>query len=231
MSCAPNRGFGGNLSLSADFHGSKLVAFGSGKRVVILTRESMTVVDVTEEMLGIVHAVSFSGNARNDELLYQMSRATVPEQAVCQSGHSIQGTLAVAMIEAVIILVPQRMPRDHNFNHFSWKWKSALRLDSIGVVHLVWCPVSNFLVTGSASEVSGWNVTLKKFYISESIKDTSGTELETFKVVAAPIWSLNRLDSVDSVDCESTHVDCENTLSRFSFSIDGVSTFLNSLFQ
>ncbi len=201
MACAPNLGFDGNLSMHT-FRGLHLVAFGSGKRVVILLRDSMSVVDVTEELEGIVHAVCWGSFRKIDPRFSKgpQKRNTGPYEA---SG-CMQGVLAVAMNEAVVVLTPHRLLRDYNnVNQFDWKWKRSLRLECCCVLQLIWCPVSNFLVTSSISVVAGWNVIER-------------AETEGSNVISEPDWQTDRFPSFDEADSQRVNV------SRMSFSCDGV---------
>ena len=208
----PNTGIG-NLAIG-DVHGIQLVAFGSGKCVMILNRENMDIIHVTENFSGMVGAVSWSGNVRSMD----RSSNVVRRPASCEHERFLirEGTLAAAIDASVLVLVPQHEGVVFNqATPLSWSWIPTHCLDCSFVTHLAWCPVSNILVTSSSTTISGWGIEMP---ISSKFggNDHSGGDTSLINLLSAPLWHTIRAESLQG------NIDAELS-SKLSFTSDGVS--------
>jgi hypothetical protein len=208
-----------------NFHGIQLVAFGSGRQVVILRKDTMAAVHVSHELASHVRAVCWGGtDGITDETGSANRDSSAGAKQVNEERDSLRmGTLAVSMEHNVLVLIALYNPSYcGNPALIPWSWIPAYSLESCSVVKLAWCPLSNFLVTCSHSSLCGWKIPLPRD-CENSKRGKTGKDQENSRpltIISKPVWEIARLPSLSKIEFESTPV------SNLSFTCDGVSSVI-----
>ncbi len=207
-----------------DFHGIQLLAFGTGRQLVILRKDSMAAVFVSHELSGHIRAVCWGGkDVTIDETVAVDRNSSANVKQLHDEPDSVRtGTIAVSMDFNVMVLVALHEPYNRdNPALIPWSWTPVYNLQCCAVTQLAWCPLSNILITCSQSSVCGWKISIPQ---DQNCKRSSGKENSRHITnLSNPVWETERLPSFSNFETESTPV------SKLSFTCDGVSHSLSTL--